>query len=120
MLVNLDRAHDYMEKYDLKALVATSPANTSYFTGYDCWMFRSFREAMLIPGGPKTLSQSYGVVTENDRTPVLITNTYVSIFPVDKGVEVRSYGDFEAGGLERARSPLGASTRFRKILFNQR
>src|SRR5437016_436379 len=113
MLLNIERAQGFIQKYDLRALVATSAVNTSYFTGYDCWQFRSFREAMTIPGGPNTLSQSYGVVSEGNRRPALITSTYMSSFPHDREVEVRPYGDFEAQTLSTTtRSPMGAVALF--------
>ena len=120
MLVNIDRVHAYMQKYDLRAIVASSAVNTSYFTGYDCWMYRSFREAMTMPGGPNTLSQSYGVITENNRSPTLITNSYMTTFPVDEGVEVRPYGDFETDSITSTRSPLGAMAAFKRVLSKQK
>jgi Xaa-Pro aminopeptidase len=62
LIFNKDRARAYLDKYALKAVVATSPVNVSYFTDLDCWMYRSFRENMQHPGAPDSLMQSYAIV----------------------------------------------------------
>jgi Xaa-Pro dipeptidase len=80
-----------MQKHDLKALVATSPVNVTYFTGMDCWMYRSFRENMYIPGGPTNLKQSYAVLPA-DGKPILILDHFTLPFARGLEVEKRTYG----------------------------
>ena len=36
MLFNRQRAIEYMDRYNLDALVATSPTNITYFSDYHC------------------------------------------------------------------------------------
>jgi Xaa-Pro dipeptidase len=91
MLVNQRRAEELMVRHDVRALIATTHTNVSYFTGYDCWQYASFRENMLKPGAPESLVQAYGVLMPRKR-PVLVTNTYTATFPVEEGVEVRPFG----------------------------
>src|SRR5271155_5197631 len=91
MLVNQKRAEELMGRYDIRALIATTSTNVSYFTGYDCWSYRSFRENMMKPGAPESLVQSYGFLSPR-RKPVLVTSTFTAPFPVEGGVEIRSYG----------------------------
>jgi len=79
-----------MEKYALRAVIATSPANVSYLTDFDCWMYRGFRENMSHPGAPNTLMQSYaivdggqevGLVIRDDTSPFASELNIASIFP---------------------------------------
>jgi Xaa-Pro aminopeptidase len=91
VLVNQRRAEELMGRHDLRALVATTHTNVSYFTGYDCWSYSSIRENMLKPGAPESLVQAYGVLIPG-RRPVLVTSTYTAVFPVEEGVEIRPYG----------------------------
>jgi Xaa-Pro aminopeptidase len=91
MLVNQRRAEEFMARYDLEALIATTHTNVSYFTGYDCWQYAAFRENMLKPGAPESLVQAYGILIPRKR-PVLVTDIYTAAFPVEEGVEVRPFG----------------------------
>ena len=44
MLFNKTRAMAYMERCGVDVLVATSPVNVTYFSGYYCWIDPLFRE----------------------------------------------------------------------------
>ena len=61
MLFNGTRAIDYMRRYDLDVLVATSPANITYFTDFYMWLHSLFREYMVVPGASSNLNQGYAV-----------------------------------------------------------
>jgi Xaa-Pro aminopeptidase len=111
MLVNQKRAEELMGRYDLRALIATTSTNVSYFTGFDCWQIADFRENMLKPGAPESLVQAYGVLVPG-RKPVLITNIYTSPFPVDEGVDIRSFG----GARETLPSPKKGELRYVALL----
>src|SRR5690349_18266914 len=50
MLFNRDRARAYMAESKVDALVATSPVNITYFTGYACWLDPITKSYMMSPG----------------------------------------------------------------------
>jgi Xaa-Pro dipeptidase len=92
MLLNRSRAQGYMSKYELKALIATSPENVSYLTDLDCWMYRSLRENMLSPGAPDNLVQSYSMLPL-DGEPALVISTDMALFGTELWVkDIRTYG----------------------------
>ena len=61
VLCNRQRALDYMGRADIDAIVATSPVNVTYFTGYYCWLNGQFKEYMVKPGGSGELLPLFGV-----------------------------------------------------------
>jgi Xaa-Pro dipeptidase len=80
-----------MSDYKLKALIATTPLNVSYFTDFDCWMHRLFTENMLTVGGTNDLIQSYALLPL-DGEPALITKTGFGLYSEDLWVkDVRTY-----------------------------
>jgi Xaa-Pro aminopeptidase len=92
MLYNRKRAAKYLAEYDLSAVVATTPFSVAYFTGFDCWQYRDFRENMATPGASNTLLQTYAVFVP-DRDPVLVTSTGSVQFTDElSGIERRTYG----------------------------
>ena len=50
MLFNKDRAVEYMRRCEVDVLVAASPVNITYFSGYYSWLEPLFREYMMAPG----------------------------------------------------------------------
>ncbi|MCZ6678027.1 MAG: hypothetical protein O7E52_12330 [Candidatus Poribacteria bacterium] len=44
MLFNRIRAVEYMQRYGVDVLVATSPVNITYFSDYACWLDPLFKE----------------------------------------------------------------------------
>src|SRR5688572_25108319 len=62
MLLNQERAEAYMRRCGVDALVATSPANITYFTDYYCWLDPLLRQYMVTPGGGGALVQNYAVL----------------------------------------------------------
>src|SRR5438876_9428963 len=93
MPLNIKRAQAYMQDYDLRAVVATTSTNVAYFTDLDCWAYRTYRDYMAVPGGSESMMQSYAVATPEAR--MLIAETLVSTFHIEKGVELRPYGGEE-------------------------
>jgi Xaa-Pro aminopeptidase len=92
MLYNKERTNEYLKQYDLKAVVATTTFSVAYFTDFDCWQYRDFRENMGTPGSSNSLLQAYAVVVP-DRAPVLITGTGSAQFTNElSGIELRTYG----------------------------
>ena len=74
MLYNRKRAAEYLEEYNLAAVVATTPFSVAYFTDFDCWQYRDFRENMATPGASNSLLQTYALYAP-DHDPVLVTST---------------------------------------------
>ena len=78
MLFHRERAIDYMRKYGLDVLVATSPVNITYFTDYFCWIDPLFKEYMMVPGSSSNLAQAYAVFPlEGD--PALVVNPLFAV-----------------------------------------
>ena len=61
MLFNKTRAMAYMERCGVDVLVATSPVNITYFSGYHCWIDPLFREYMMAPGASSDIPQKFAV-----------------------------------------------------------
>jgi Xaa-Pro dipeptidase len=92
MLYNKERTNEYLKEYDLDAVVATTTFNVAYFTDFDCWQYRDFRENMGTPGASNSLVQAYAVVVP-DKAPVLIAGTGSAQFANElTGIELRTYG----------------------------
>jgi Xaa-Pro aminopeptidase len=105
-LSNKKRARRYMEEYNLEAIVASTPVNVAYFTGFECWMYRGFRENMSVPGASNSLKQAYAMISV-DSAPRLVIDTFTAPFLAEEGVEIRGYGS-----VERKRSTGKRGSRF--------
>jgi Xaa-Pro aminopeptidase len=92
MLYNRKRAAELLGEYDLQAVVATTTFNVAYFTDFDCWQYRDFRENMATPGASNTLLQTYAVYAP-DIDPILVTSTGSVQFTDElSGIARRTYG----------------------------
>lgn len=78
MLLNQLRALDYMQRYRLDVLVATSPTNITYFTDYYLWLDRLFKEYMVVPGASSHLVQYYAVFPLEGE-PALVVNPLMAV-----------------------------------------
>src|SRR5260221_8343618 len=93
MLLNIARAKDYMRACGLDVLVATSPANVTYFTDYHSWQDTLFKEYMFTPGAPSNLVQGYAVLPLEGE-PALVVSALAVVNAADSWVkDVRTYGD---------------------------
>ena len=82
-----------MRRYDLDALVATSPANITYFTDYYCWLDPLFREHMMVPGAPSHLRQAYAVFPLEGE-PALVVSAESAVNAADLWVrDLHIFGD---------------------------
>lgn len=70
--VNISRALESMVEAGLDVLVATSPVNVTYFTGYSCWLGPVFREFMVRPGGSCDLLPTFAVFTAKSETALVV------------------------------------------------
>ncbi|MFX1475975.1 MAG: M24 family metallopeptidase [Promethearchaeota archaeon] len=73
MPFNRERAVQLMDKYDADALIATTPENVFYFTGYAGWMTRRYKQWQRRAGSHHTSMQVYAVLPRDEAvTPSLI------------------------------------------------
>ena len=75
MFFNKDRAVDYMRRCEVDVLVATSPVNITYFSGYFSWLEPLFREYMMAPGKSSNLDQTgpYAIFPLEGEPALVIT-----------------------------------------------
>lgn len=52
MLFHEQRAIEWMDRCGLDVMIARSPANVTYFTGYECWIDPLMKQYMENPGAP--------------------------------------------------------------------
>ena len=71
-MIHAKRAQQFMGDTDLDVLVATSPANVTYFSGYQCWLDPLFKEYMMVPGGSNDLVHNYALFTRDGRTALVL------------------------------------------------
>ncbi|MFH1758796.1 MAG: Xaa-Pro peptidase family protein [Pseudomonadota bacterium] len=103
MLVNKDRAVQVMGKNGLDALIATTPENVAYLTGF--WILTSLRHRAR---------QVYAVLTRKELTADLIIGRGLVDHALQGGTWVRqyySYGEFfygpeNAGGMDQESTNL--------------
>lgn len=113
-LYNKARKAELLSRYNLDAIVATSPVSVYYFTGFDCWMYRTFREGMDQAGAPESLRQAYAVVPQEGE-PILVCGTDVFDFTDEPEVEVRPYGGWKGKPVERG-TAQGSVARYRRCV----
>jgi Xaa-Pro aminopeptidase len=93
-----------MQQYGLRAVLATSPTNVAYFTGFDCWLYQKYTEDMLVLGAPRERKETFSFLGETGG-PVLVTDSYTSLFASElQGVELRCYGSAPTTISERGSS----------------
>ena len=76
--LNKLRATDFMEQYDLDAIIATSPTNIYYFTGYHWWLDPLFRRYMVNPGdSDELLFPGFSVLTRDGDSALIVNKMLV-------------------------------------------
>ena len=78
-LLNGDRAQRFMRDSGLDALVATSPVNVRYVTGYWCWLDEVFQRYMVSPGGSDERVQVSLALLPADGEPVLVVDSLFAV-----------------------------------------
>ena len=95
MYFNQERARDYMRQCDLDVLIATSPVNITYFSGYFCWLDPTIKGYMVSPGAPSRLALPAYAVFPLEGEPALILNPLFAINGADLWVrDIRIFGDY--------------------------
>jgi Xaa-Pro dipeptidase len=113
VLFNRPRALEYMRRCDLDALVATSPINVTYFSGYHCWSDRLVKEYMIAPGGLDRLAQRSFALFARDSDPALVVTPVFAVNAAD--IWVKDLYTFGGTGLDAAAAPP-ADARLKPIL----
>jgi Xaa-Pro aminopeptidase len=102
MLLHKTRAVDYLRRYGLDALIATSPVNITYVTDYTCWLDPLFKEYMARPGASSHLAQNYALLPLEGE-PALVVNPLMAINAADSWVkDLYLYGN---SGLDYSLTP---------------
>lgn len=86
MLLNKSRAEQVMEKNGLEALVATTPENVAYLTGF--WILTSLRHRAR---------QVYAVISKEEMRPDMVISRGLADHPLQGNTWVRrfyAYGEF--------------------------
>ncbi len=92
MAPNAARARDYMSQKGVGALLASSPTNVAYLTGFDCWLYQKYTENVLVLGAPRARKEAFAVLA-GDGHPVLVVDSYTSLFASElRGVDLQCYG----------------------------
>jgi Xaa-Pro dipeptidase len=93
MLFNRPRAIEYLRRYQLDALIATSPPNITYFTDFFCWLDPLFKEYMTAPGTSSEIAQRFAVFPLEGE-PALVVSPLLAVNATDLWVrDLRVFGD---------------------------
>ena len=92
MFLNRQRALELMQRCQLDALIASSPVNVTYFTGYHCWLDSLFKEYMVRPGASDQLLLSFAVFTRDGRM-ILVVNPVFAVNTIELSVDrIETFG----------------------------
>ena len=113
MLLNKQRASEYMQRYELDALIATSPINIRYFTDYHCWLDPIMKEYMMVPGASSNLSQQYAVFPSGGE-PALVVAPIFAVNATDLWIkDLYTFGD---AGLDGSVAPAVSNDTVRRFI----
>ena len=95
MLFNQTRAQEYMRRCGVDVLVATSPANITYFSDYRCWIDPLFKAYMMVPGAPSDPDPTAAyAIFPLEGEPALVTSPMFAVNASDLWVrDVHIFGD---------------------------
>ena len=95
MLFNQTRAQEYMRRCGVNVLVATSPANITYFSDYRCWIDPLFKAYMMVPGAPSDPDPTTAyAIFPLEGEPALVTSPMFAVNASDLWVrDVHIFGD---------------------------
>ena len=94
------RAKEFMERYGLDAIVATSPVNITYLTGYYWWLDPLFKDYMVNPGGSDELVFPGYAVLPLEGSPILIVSSFLAMNAAHlEAVELHVFGQLPLAAL---------------------
>ena len=92
MLFNKIRAQEYMRRYGVDALIATSPVNITYFSDYRCWIDPLFKAYMMAPGAPSDLDPTAAyAIFPLEGEPAFVVSPTFAVNTSDSVGERRAY-----------------------------
>ena len=92
MAPNLPRARAYLAKHGVRAILASSPINVAYLTGFDCWLYQKYTENVLVLGAPRARKEAFALLA-SEGEPVLVVDSYTSLFASElEGIGLQCYG----------------------------
>ena len=99
ILCHRQRALRYMRQSGVDVVIATSPVNVTYFTGYYCWLDGQFKEYMVRPGGSGAALSTFGVFNAAGES-ALVVDAALAVNAMDvEGLQLRVFG---GGMLDRS------------------
>lgn len=114
MPCNAPRAAAYMQRCGLDGIIASSPVNITYFTGYHCWLDGQFKEFMVKPGGSGDLLPAFALYRPAGP-PGLTVSALLAVNALDLPVDLCPWGD---AALEWG-APLGPMDEVQQHLWQQ-
>ena len=114
MLLNRSRAFDFMRRYGLDAIVATSPVNVTYFSDYYCWLDPLTKKYMMNPGGTTELALPSYALLPLEGEAALIVNPMFALNAVDSWIT--DLHPFGASGLDEIAPGASFPQRFHRVL----
>jgi Xaa-Pro dipeptidase len=87
-LLNFPRAQAFMRDAGVDALIATSPVNVRYITGYWCWLDDVFRRYMVSPGDTDERVMVSLALLPADAQPVLVVDSLFALNATGVAAEV--------------------------------
>jgi len=88
MTFNKKRALEYMSRYNLDVLIATSPITITYFTDMSCWLDPKFKQYMMMPGASAHLTPiTTFAVFPAEAPPALITDAQFSANTINSWID---------------------------------
>ena len=98
ILTNVERATASMREAKIDAVIAWSPSNVRYLTGYSCWLEPLFKEFMVQPGGAGEVVQRSYCLQPLEGDPCLVVEPLWAVDGLGTWVEdVRAPGQPGAG-----------------------
>jgi Xaa-Pro dipeptidase len=92
MFLNRQRALELMQHCQLDAIIASSPVNVTYFTGYHCWLDSLMKEYMVRPGASDQLLLSFAVFTRDGRI-ILVVRSVFAVNTIELSVDrIETFG----------------------------
>lgn len=115
MLFNKKRAVEYMRGCEVDVLIAASPVNITYFSGYFSWLEPLFKEYMMAPGKSSNLDQTgpYAIFPLEGEPALVIT----PLFAVNAAdLWVKDLHIFGSALLDESMPPTALSDADRRFL----
>jgi Xaa-Pro aminopeptidase len=93
LLLNTSRALDCMRQAGVDAVVAVSPPNVTYLSGYTCWVDR-MKEYMFAPGGSdRPLTGTLALLTAGGERSLVVSPLFAANAAQLSLDDIRIYGD---------------------------